>query len=212
MKLIIGNKNYSSWSLRPWLLLKHFNVSFEEHFIALFTDDMQKNMKQYCPNNKVPVLIDNSENIWDSLAICEFINEKYLENKAWPQDLTQRALARAACAEMHSSFFSMRDEMPMNCRRIPSKLSLSENTLADIERVKALWLSCLSQHQGKFLFDQFSIADAFFMPVIIRFSIYKIEVPTEIGAYMQTMLSLPAYQQWLREAKQEQQIIEYAEV
>jgi len=212
MQLVIGNKNYSSWSLRPWLLLSQFNIKFDEHFISLFSDNMLEAMKEYCPNNKVPVLIDDHARVWDSLAICEYINEQYLDNKAWPSDRISRATARAICAEMHASFFAVREEMPMNCRRSPSSIELTSNAYKDIERIQTIWQDCLAQHKGKFLFDEFSIADAFFMPVVVRFTIYQIAVSKEIQQYMDEMLSLPAYKKWLKGAINETQIIEEEEV
>jgi len=211
MQLVIGNKNYSSWSLRPWLVMTHFDIAFDEHLISLFSADMQEKMQGYCPNNKVPALIDEQLTVWDSLAICEYINEQYLHHDAWPANPQLRATARSVCAEMHSGFFSVREEMPMNCRRQPNTIELSNNAKQEIERIKAIWQSCLAQHQGQFLFDKFSIADAFFMPIVVRFSIYQINVSKEIQSYMNTMLSLPAYQQWLADAMLEQQIITESE-
>lgn len=212
MQLVIGNKNYSTWSLRPWLLLTHFDIHFDEHFIALFQDNMLDKMQDYCPNNKVPVLIDNQQKIWDSLAICEYINEQYLQGNGWPNEPQKRAIARAICAEMHSSFFSLREEMPMNCRRIPAKIALTSQAQQDIERIKDLWTECLSQHSGGYLFDQFSIADVFFMPVVVRFTIYQIPVSAKIQTYIDNMLSLPAYQLWLNDAINEKYVIEEEEV
>ena len=212
LKLIIGNQNYSSWSLRPWILLKHFNISFQQYRIKLFTDEMLSDMAAFCPNNKVPVLIDNNIKIWDSLAICEYINEQYLSNKAWPEKLEQRALARSICAEMHSSFFALRNEMPMNCRRLPSPINFSANCQNDIDRVLIIWEECLQKSKGEFLFDTFSIADAFYLPVISRFSSYRVEVPDEVSRYMKHMLSLPCYQDWLKASKQEIEVISYSEV
>ena len=207
MQLVIGNKNYSSWSLRPWLLLSQFEIKFDEHFISLFTNNMLQAMKDYCPNNKVPVLIDEQVSVWDSLAICEYINEQHLDNKAWPSEIKSRATARAICAEMHSGFFAIRNEMPMNCRRSPSSIELTTAAHNDIERINTIWQDCLAQHKGTFLFDEFSIADAFFMPVVVRFTIYKISVSNEIQKYMDSMLSLPAYRKWLNDAIKEPQII-----
>jgi len=211
MQLVIGNKNYSSWSLRPWLLFTHFDISFDEHFIALFSDNMLQAMKGYCPNNKVPVLIDEELTVCDSLAICEYINEQYLNNKAWPSNSQLRASARSICAEMHSGFFAIREEMPMNCRRQPSKVALSAKAHNEIERIKEIWQACLIAHQGDFLYKEFSIADAFFMPIVVRFHIYQIPVSKEIQTYMHTMLDLPSYQHWLNDAKNEQQVIEGSE-
>ncbi|WP_448566792.1 glutathione S-transferase family protein [Thalassotalea ganghwensis] len=212
MKLVIGNKNYSSWSLRPWILLSHFNVSFEEIRIPLFTDDTLNNMANYCPNNKVPVLIDEDIHIWDSLAICEYINEQYLANKGWPIDIKQRAMARALCAEMHSGFMALREEMPMNCRRQASKIAYSSAAQRDIERIIAVWSDCLSRSKGDYLFDTFSIADAYFLPIVIRFTIYQVDVPTNISNYIACLMKLPAYQDWLSAAKIESEVIACEEI
>ncbi|SFD49230.1 glutathione S-transferase family protein [Pseudoalteromonas denitrificans] len=214
MKLVIGNKNYSSWSLRAWLLLEYYQQNFEEQRIVLFADDMREHMENLCPNYKVPVLLDKGLKVWDSLAICEYVNEQYLENKAWPKDIQKRAHARSISAEMHSSFMSLRHDLPMNCRRTPSALSLSENTLIDIQRMIDIWLNCLIQNksEGGFLFGEFSIADAMFMPAVSRFNSYCIEVPEQVKTYMQLMLNLPAYKKWQMAAHAEVEVIEEEEV
>jgi len=223
MELIIGNKNYSSWSLRPWVLLTYFEVEFTEIPIKLFTDEMHEKMEKYCPNNKVPVLIDNkvSNNfkVWDSLAICEYINEQYLDNRAWPKDINERTLARSICSEMHAGFFALRNEMPMNCRRKASSVKLTEAAQLDISRIIELWLNCLSIPDGslredndQFLFGEFSIADAYFMPVVSRFNSYAIEVPQQVTQYIEKILSLPAYQKWQKAAESETEVIAVAEI
>jgi len=212
MQLVIGNQNYSSWSLRPWVLLQHFNVKFEQQLISLFAEDMLIQMSPFCPNNKVPVLIDDKEKIWDSLAICEYINEQYLSGNAWPENVVDRAKARSVCAEMHSGFFALRNEMPMNCCRVPSSIKYSNECQIDIDRIIALWQECLAKSQGEYLFGDFTIADAFYLPVISRFNSYKIILPENVQSYVKTMLSLPSYQLWLAAAKAEDEIIECAEV
>jgi len=212
MKLIIGNQNYSSWSLRPWVLMHYFNLDFEVHKISLFKDDMLEKMSAFCPNNKVPVLIDNNHKIWDSLAICEYINEQYLKGRALPQTVTERAIARAICAEMHSSFLAIRNEMPMNCRRIPSKITYSQDCQKDIDRIIALWQECLSNQAGRFLFGDFSMADAFYLPIASRFHVYQIKVPHVIQQYIEALLTLPSYQLWLKTAKLEEETISVAEI
>ena len=223
MELVIGNKNYSSWSLRPWLLLTYFEVKFSEIHIKLFSDDMHDKMEKYCPNKKVPVLIDNkiSSNfkVWDSLAICETINEQYLDGRALPKNINERVLARSICSEMHAGFFALRNELPMNCRRKPSSIKLTEAVQQDISRVIQIWLNCLSLHNeslgednNQFLFGEFSIADAYFMPVVSRFNSYAIEVPQQVKQYINKMLSLPAYQQWKKAAESEKEVIAVAEI
>lgn len=212
MKLIIGNQNYSSWSLRPWALLKYFEIDFQQHKIYLFTEETLGEMAEYCPNNKVPVLIDENKTIWDSFAICEYINERYLANKAWPEAIEQRAFARAMCAEMHSGFFAMRNEMPMNFRREPTDIVTSKACQQDIERVIHLWLTCLNNSGSKFLFEQFSIVDAYYLPIVSRFISYQIGVPKLIRVYMENITNLPCYQEWLNSAYQENEIIESEEL
>jgi len=224
MKLIIGNKNYSSWSLRAWLLMRHFNIDYSEHYIRLCSDKMMEQMTGLCPNYKVPVLIDESKNelahskaikIWDSLAICEYVNEQYLEGKAWPKCIEQRAIARSICAEMHAGFLNFRQELPMNCRREPATIAYSTAAQQEINRIIALLQECLLSRPetGKgFLFGSFSIADVYYMPVVSRFISYQIVVPDDIKQYMELMLTLPAYQQWKALAEQEVEVIESGEV
>lgn len=211
MKLIIGNQNYSSWSLRPWILLTQFNITFEQSKILLFADNSAQELSLKTPNKKVPVLEDEALIIWDSLAICEYINDRYLSGKGWPTSTRQRAQARAICAEMHAGFMALRNEMPMNCRRSPAKIELSNECQLDIERIISLWKTCLAESNGPFLFNEFSIADAFYLPVVSRLISYEIEVPSEIKTYMNTMMNLPGYQKWLLEAKQELAVIDIAE-
>lgn len=217
MLLVIGNKNYSSWSLRPWLLMQHFDVAFEEQQIWLFSQEMPQQMRQFSPSLKVPALIDGETSVWDSLAICEYINEQYLAGKAWPSDTKQRAVARAICSEMHSGFNAIRNEMPMNCRREPASIVLSRQAEQEIARVFDLFEQCLSSQtpiadRPQYLFCDFSIADAFFMPLITRFASYAIDIPAPLQAYFNTMLNLPAYQVWLEQATAESAIIEQAEI
>lgn len=225
MKLVIGNKNYSSWSLRAWILMRYYEIEFEEHNIALFTDDMHEKMTDVCPNFKVPVLIvntvkPNETKIWDSLAICEYINEQYLNGYGWPKNRNDRAIARSVCAEMHTSFLSLRHELPMNCRRPIAPILMSEDAKKDITRIITLWQEILHAIDNKnttdndkssFLFGGFSIADAFYMPVVSRFNSYQIEVPNRIKEYMDLMLALPAYQQWKQAAEQEIEVIDCEE-
>lgn len=209
MKLIIGNKNYSSWSLRAWLLLRYFDVDFDEQRITLFTPDMHEQMTGVCPNFKVPALIDDNIQVWDSLAICEYINEYYLNGSAWPEDIKQKAIARSVVAEMHSGFMHLRNRLPMNFRRAESSVSLSSDVQNDIKRIIDIWQLCLDNkaRQGEFLFGGFSTADAMYMPVISRFTTYKIKVPKDIQAYMTMMLNLPAFKEWQQAGLAEQEIV-----
>lgn len=206
MKLVIGNKNYSSWSLRPWLLLTHFNLEFEEIQESLRAKQLSQRLGQYSDSKKVPVLIDNELVVWDSLAICEYVNEAYLDGRGWPGSVAQRATARALSAEMHSGFGAMRDAMPMNCRanRI---LALSTAVKKDIERIEQIWCQRLAQSQGPWLFGTFSIADCMFAPVVMRFITYGIELNPQAQSYVETVLSCPATKSWLAAALQETEVV-----
>lgn len=209
MKLIIGNKNYSSWSLRAWLMLEAFGVEFEEQKLNLFSDEFYETLKLHTPVAKVPVLVDGDLNVWDSLAICEYISERYLQGKGWPSDVEERAKARAIVSEMHSGFNALRNEMPMNCRA-KRALKLSAAALQDINRMDKLWseLRKSNQHKGAWLFGEFSIVDVFFAPAVLRFVTYGIEPSTEALAYMESVLAHPALQSWLDEALKEVEIVE----
>ena len=201
--LLIGNKNYSSWSLRPWLLLRHFEVDFEERRLPLDTPQFHAQIKRWSPARRVPVLIDGEERIWDSLAICETVNERWLSGAAWPRGHGARAHARAVSCEMHSGFAAMRAEMPMNVRRDPRAVQLSVAAKADCARVFALWGECLQRSGGPWLFGQFSIADAFFAPVAWRFRGYDTAVPETATPLQDALLAHPGMQEWERAARAE---------
>ena len=171
MKLIIGNKNYSSWSLRPWLLLSTFKIEFEEIQESLRQEGLTERLRQYSPTGRVPVLIDENTAVWDSLAICEYVSEKYLAGKGWPEDEALRAEARAVCAELHAAFMGLRGELPMNCRAT-RKVELSDSAKLDIARVDAIWSKGMLAGKGSWLFGDFSIADCFYAPVVLRFKTY----------------------------------------
>lgn len=214
LKLVIGNKNYSSWSLRPWVLLKHFNIDFTEKRIPLFTEKTQQQLSHYDSDFKVPVLVDDDLVVWDSLAIVEYISEKYLDARAWPADVKTRALARSLSAEMHSSFAHIRTGMPMNCGRPVSPIRLSLQALHEVERVKFLWTKCRDQYsgQGEWLFGQYSIADAMYAPIVLRFMSYAIPLTGKAGDYMQTVLRHPAIIEWMKDAEAETEVIEKYEI
>lgn len=205
LELIIGNKNYSSWSLRPWLLMSYFDLPFGEVKLPLDTPEFYARIKQYSPTARVPVLKDGDETLWDSLAICEVINERYLDGKAWPEELKARAAARCAVAEMHSGFAALRSQLPMNCSR------QNENTLwnaaadDDIARIQSLWLDLRSRFggSGDFLCGDFGIVDAMFAPVCIRFRTYGVPVSENTNHYVDAIYQIPAMQAWLTEAKNE---------
>jgi len=208
MKLVIGNKNYSSWSLRPWLLLSAFDLEFEEVQESLLSEGIKERFGQYSPSCRVPVLIDEKLSVWDSLAICEYVSEKYLQGRGWPEDLGQRAEARAICAEMHSGFMALRDEMPMNCRAT-RKLELSAAAQADISRIDSIWSHYTQQngHLGLWLFGDFSIADCFFAPVAFRFATYGISLSATAQKYSSLLLNHQSVVAWKEAALTETEII-----
>lgn len=201
MLLIIGNKRLSSWSLRPWLVLTHFEVPFEEKLIWLDQPTTFQQIIQHSPSGKVPALVDNGQSIWDSLAICEYINEKYPQKKMWPADLQTRAWARAVSAEMHSGFQVMREVMSHDLQK-EQKSFVSDTAMKDIQRVKEIWNECLKKSGGPFLFGSFSIADAMYAPVVNRFISYAVPVDknkeSEIFNYMKAIRELPAHQKWIQ--------------
>jgi glutathione S-transferase len=211
MKLIIGNKNYSSWSLRAWLLLATYDLSFEEEQVSLRQPGLQERLGQYSPVGQVPVLMDGALTVWDSLAIAEYINEQYLAGKAWPQAVDKRASARAICAEMHSSFMALRGELPMNCRAT-REVVLSAQAQRDIARVDNIWSECLAQGNGQgngpWLFGDFSIADCFYAPVVLRFETYGITTSAAARRYQDTVLAHEPLQRWVSAGKAETEIVE----
>jgi glutathione S-transferase len=214
MKLIIGNKNYSSWSLRAWLFLSVHDISFEEVRIALSTVTTRSEIAKHTNAGKVPVLHDKDLVVWDSLAICEYISEQYLAGKGWPDDAKDRAIARSCCAEMHSGFFTLRTAMPMNCRALNRSVPISADLQKEISRIDSIWTGLRTQHsdQGPWLFGDFSIADCMFAPVVFRFATYKVAVSESSRKYMASVLTNPKIQLWMEQAKAETETIESEEV
>lgn len=206
LQLVIGNKNYSTWSLRPWLLMSHFDVAFEEIMESLGPEQLSERLGQYSASNKVPVLLDGDVCVWDSLAICEYINEQHLEGKGWPVNVENRARARSISAQMHSGFGAMRSEMPMNIRA-KRKLVLSDEALGDIEAVQALWQQSIEASGGPWLCGEFSIADCMFAPVVMRFMTYTIKLTPAAQTYAQQLLALPAIKQWINDALVETEVV-----
>lgn len=209
LQLIIGNKAYSSWSLRPWLLMRHTGIEFSEIRLPLYTTEWQKTIGRYSPTGKVPVLIDGAVTAWDSLAICEYLAEKYPDLNLWPTAFGARAVARAVSAEMHSGFSDLRSEMPMNTRRrIPGK-SFGSDAAADITRVISIWNDLRSRYGERepFLFGKFSIADAMFAPVVSRFETYSVALGGAAARYAKVILDLPAMHTWYTEAQSETEAI-----
>jgi glutathione S-transferase len=211
LTLVIGNKNYSSWSLRPWLLMKHAGVEFTELRIALNMTDTPVLIKQHSPTKKVPVLVDGALTVWDSLAICEYVSEKFLAGRGWPADIVARARARSMAAEMHSGFNELRSQWPMNIRE-QRKMPLNAGLQKDIARIEASWGDALQRSGGPFLFGEFSIADAMYAPVVLRFHSYLLDVLPLTETYMQTILALPALQDWTAAGSAEHEVIKEDEI
>lgn len=213
-KLVIGNKNYSSWSLRPWILMRAKDIPFNEEKIYLYREDSQQQIKRYSPAGKVPYFENSEVKAWDSLAICEYLAEAYPEKYLWPEDLQARTLARSISAEMHSGFQLIRDQLPMNCRKDMVFSNISDQLQAEIKRINSIWQDCRLNYQdhGDFLFGEFSIADAMYAPVVLRFNSYGIEVGSTAKQYMQIILALPSLQEWIKEGISEEPIIAEAEI
>lgn len=209
LQLIIGNKAYSSWSLRPWLLMRHAGIEFTEVRLPLYTTSWDETIGKYSPTGKVPVLVDGSVTVWESLAICEYLADKFPDRGLWPAASETRAVARAISAEMHSGFVGLRTEMPMNMRRrIPDKIRTSAVT-AEIGRVVSIWNDIRSRFGdgGPYLFGDFSIADAMYAPIVSRFATYAVELDGTAARYADTILKLPALRDWYAEAQLETEVI-----
>src|ERR1700727_3165961 len=211
LKLVIGNKNYSSWSMRPWLALRANNIPFEEVFIPLYTGAADKQrILDVSRSGKVPVLVDGDVTISDSLAIIEYIAERFPEKRLWPEHPAHRAHARSISAEMHSGFAALRNECGMNLHRPVKPIALSDDARANIARIQQIWTECRERYgkAGPFLFGAFSGADAMYAPVVHRFRTYAIEVAPAARDYMAAMMTLPAFQEWTRAGLAETLVIE----
>ncbi|WP_063376363.1 glutathione S-transferase family protein [Pseudoalteromonas luteoviolacea] len=213
MKLYIGNKNYSSWSLRAWLLVKKYTLNYHEIKLNLGSKAFYEGLDKISPTLKVPTLKDGDSVIWESLAICEYINEAYLSGKAWPSNTALRAQARALSSEMHSGFSALRNAMPMNIRA-RRQIVRTEEVNSDIRRVEQIFSE---QHnrfgsQGGWLFGEWSIADAMFAPVVLRFQTYGVKLNGEANAYIEHALQCPILQLWCSQALNEQEMVDCNEV
>jgi glutathione S-transferase len=213
MKLVIANKNYSSWSLRPWLLLREAGIPFEEVMIRFGEPDFSERVRRYSPVGRVPVLVDGDLTVWDSLAIAEYLAEQFPEKKLWPDARAARARARSICAEMHAGFSHLRSRMPMNCEATLPLGALEVTVLRDIERITEIWRGARGSFgtEGPFLFGRFSIADAYFAPVIWRFVTYATPLPPPAQAYVDTMTNLASMKEWLAAARAENEFVEFDE-
>jgi|SRR5882724_3680264 len=206
--LVIGNKAYSSWSLRPWLLMKQAGIAFDEIRVSLYQDGAKRKLLQYSAAGKVPVLKDGDLTIWDSLSICEYLAEKYPEKQLWPAQAAARARARSVAAEMHSGFTNLRNQMPMNVRReIPGRTRTPEVS-AEVARIETIWNECRSRHgsSGPFLFGAFSIADAMYAPVVSRVRTYRVALGGAAAQYAGAIHALPAMQEWIAAAHAETEV------
>lgn len=209
--LVIGNKNYSSWSLRAWLALKHAGVAFDEQRIRLDQPQTKAEILRHSPSGKVPCLVDGSLVVWDSLAICETANERYVNGALWPADPDERARARAVTAEMHSGFAALRTYMSMDIRSRWNDRGAAaqrrDDVAADIARIQSIWSDCLDRSGGPLLFGAFSIADAFYAPVVTRFHAYGVTLAPMLSAYADAVLALPAMRLWVEAARAEPEVL-----
>lgn len=220
MQLYIGNKNYSSWSMRPWVLMKQAGVPFEEVMLRFdaFTPDSAFKQRLACltPAGRVPVLVDDGFAVWDTLAIAEYLAERFAQKNLWPADSKARARARSVCAEMHSGFSALRSHFPMNIEaRLPEVgarvLAEQPGVRADLDRIVAMWSELLREHGGPLLFGEFSIADAYFAPVVMRLTTYAPPLPEAISAYMARVQALPGVAAWVQDALAEHDFLDFEE-
>ncbi|KMQ80742.1 Glutathione S-transferase [Candidatus Burkholderia pumila] len=204
MKLVIGDKNFSSWSMRPWILLKHFGIAFDEVLIPLYRPESKAKLLKLLPTSKVPCLtIDAGDVVWESLAVVETLAEAHTEQAMWPRDAIARAHARSVSAEMHVGFAALRENMPMDiCKRATGHEATPE-ALANIACIEALWGDCLAKFDGPFLFGKSSIADAMFAPVVTRFISYGASLNDTSRAYCERVIELPAVVAWIADAREE---------
>lgn len=220
LQLLIGNKNYSSWSMRPWVLLRQLQIPFEEVMVRFDSFDGDSAFKRALagvnPAGKVPVLLDDGFAVWDTLAITEYIAERFPERGVWPPDRQARARARSVCAEMHSGFSALRSHCPMNVEaslpQIGEKVWQEQAPVrTDVGRIVSMWSGLLEQHGGPMLFGQFSAADAYFAPVCLRLKTYALPVPPAIASYVERVLALPAVQAWTEGALAEHDFVPFDE-
>jgi glutathione S-transferase len=198
MHLILGNKNYSSWSLRPWIAMKVAGLAFDEEVISLNAPEFKNRLLQVSGTGKVPALIDGDVRIWESLSILEYVAEKFPSAQLWPADPKARAHARTIASEMHAGFLPLRRSCPMNLWRPVKKLALNEETVANVRRIEAMWVECRTRYGngGPFLFGHFTAADAMYAPVVSRFHTYAIDVGPAARNYMNSIMALTAWREW----------------
>ena len=220
LTLYVGNKNYSSWSMRPWVLMKQLQIPFQEVMVRFDSFDGESAFKQALagvnPAGKVPVLVDEGFAVWDTLAITEYLAERFSGQQVWPQERQARARARSVCAEMHSGFSALRSNCPMNVEaslpEVGARLWQEQPAVrSDVERIVSMWSGLLQQHGGQMLFGQFSAADAYFAPVCLRLKTYALPVAPAIGAYVERVLALPGVKAWNDDALKEHDFIAFDE-
>ncbi len=214
LKLIIGNKNYSSWSMRPWIAMKVAGIVFDEEVISLDAPDFKARVAAVSGTGKVPVLIDGDVHVWESLAILDYLAEKFPEARLWPAETKARALARSVAAEMHAGFVPLRRHLPMNMWRPPKPRELTPEAAENVQRIEALWTDCRTRFGGggPFLFGAFGAADAMYAPVVARFQTYAVALGPVASAYMRAVTGMPAWREWREAAIQEPWILPQDEV
>jgi glutathione S-transferase len=212
LHLTIGNKNYSSWSLRPWIAMKVAGIPFEETVIPIYVAGSREKFLARSPAGKVPILQDGAVTVWESLAILEYVAETYPQAGLWPADRAARAHARAIANEMHGGFQPLRRQCPMNMWRPVKKLELDPEAAANVQRIDAMWSDCLERSGGPFLFGTFTAADAMYAPVVSRLHAYAADVAKASAAYMQAVMALPAWQEWCAAALKEEWVLAEDEV
>ncbi|MGV3492322.1 MAG: glutathione S-transferase family protein [Ramlibacter sp.] len=216
LALYIGNKNYSSWSMRPWVLLKQAGIPFEERMIRFDTFELDSAFKREAlrvnPAGRVPALVDDGFVVWDSLAIAEYVAEKFPDRGIWPREAQARARARSVCAEMHSGFAALRTHCPMNIEAALGETGAivwrdQGAVRSDVQRIVAMWTELLEQHKGPMLFGEFSAADAFFAPVCMRLRTYELPVPGQVMDYVRRVSALPGVKAWIEDALAEREFV-----
>ncbi len=214
LHLVIGNKNYSSWSMRPWIALKAAKIPFGETVIPIYRPDSKEKLLAYSPAGRVPILLDDDMRVWESLAIIEYLADKFPGAGFWPDSPAARAHARAIASEMHAGFLPLRRHLPMNMWRPVQKRHLTSEAAANVKRIDALWSDCRARfgQEGPFLFGRFSAADAMYAPVVSRFATYAVDVSPAARAYMAAVMALPAWQDWAAAALAEEWVLEDCEV
>jgi glutathione S-transferase len=220
MQLLIGNKNYSSWSMRPWVLMRHFDIPFEEVMVRFdaFTASsrFKQRVSQASPAGRVPVLVDDGFAVWDTLAIAEYLAERHPQLALWPSEARARARARSLCAEMHAGFGALRNHCPQNLEAslpaVGAKVLAEQAAVREeLQRIVAMWGEALAQSKGPFLFGDFGIVDAYYAPVAGRIRTYALPVPKPIGEYVERVFASPGVAAWVRDALAEHEFLDFEE-